>query len=388
MDNKHDQALRLKRELAEELTQNILPYWINNMQDPRGGFYGRIDSGGKVHPESPKGAVLNARILWTFSSAWRLLKKPDYLQMALRAKEEVIGRFVDSEYGGVFWTVDAAGSPLDTKKQTYATAFAIYGLSEHVRATGDKESLDMAVRLYHDIETHCADEAFGGYFEAFGRQWDRLADMRLGEKDLNANKTMNTHLHVLEAYANLYRVWPDAELAERLRTLIRLFGSRIVNPQTGRLRLYFHTDWEPYGDNTSYGHDIEASWLLQEASSVLADKKLLDEVESLVFRMATALRKGAGLPVICHLPSAQWWEYAEAVVGFFNLWQHTRDDSALDDVLSVWDFIKNHLIDLQHGEWWWSVEADGHPSPADDKAGIWKCPYHNGRMCMEIIQRL
>ena len=381
--------IQLRKELKAELIDDILPFWMERMQDSRGGFYGRIDNNNVVHPESPKGAVLNARILWTFSSAWRLLKKPEYLLMAQRAKEEVTSKFIDSDYGGVYWTIDAYGKPCDTKKQTYATAFAIYGLSEYARATGDEESLQCAIRLYRDIETHCADNILGGYFEAFNRQWGRQDDMRLGTQDANACKTMNTHLHILEAYTNLYRVWRNETLAEKIRLLIAIFREKILNSETARLRLFFDADWKPYDDKTSFGHDIEASWLLYESVKVLDDNSLESEMKPLVYRMAFSANSDEDANVeICRLPSAQWWEYAEAVVGYYNVWQLFANHYALGKALCAWDYVKKHLIDSEQGEWYWGVDANGIPLQSEDKAGLWKCPYHNGRMCMELLQRV
>lgn len=254
---------KMKQEMEEELVSNILPFWINRMTDEvNGGFYGRITGREEVKPEAEKGAILNARILWTFSAAYRLLRRPEYLETATRAKRTLIDRFYDNEFGGVYWSLDYKGNPLDTKKQIYALGFAIYGLSEYARATGDDEALAYAIRLFETIEEHSFDPVKNGYCEALTREWGEIADMRLSAKDENERKTMNTHLHILEPYTNLFRIWKDARLEKQLRNLIGLFTERILNIKTGHLELFFNDDWVSKYRIVSYGHDIEASWLI------------------------------------------------------------------------------------------------------------------------------
>ena len=283
----------MRAEMYEELTQDILPFWMNKMVDrENGGFYGRITGTEELMPEAEKGAILNARILWTFSAAYRLLKKEEYLETATRAKRYLIDHFYDKEYGGVYWSLDYKGQPLDTKKQIYALGFAIYGLSEYHRATGDQEALDYAIRLFESIEKHSFDAKKNGYCEALTREWGEIADMRLSDKDENERKTMNTHLHILEPYANLYRTWKDPRLEKQLRNLIHLFIDKILNIKTGHLELFFNDDWVSKYRIISYGHDIEASWLIHEAALVLGDQELLDKVEPLVEYIAAAADEG------------------------------------------------------------------------------------------------
>ena len=391
--------LILRKEVEDELTGDILPYWMNMMRDDdNGGFYGRISGEGLLVPEAEKGAILNARILWTFSSAYRILRREEYLSAACRAKRYVIDCFYDRLYGGVFWSLDYKGRPLDTKKQIYAIAFTIYGLSEFYRATGDKEALDYAVLLFEDIESHSFDSLQDGYLEAFTREWDRIEDMRLSEKDENESKTMNTHLHILEAYTSLYRVWKNERLREQLVRLIGLFTDRIIDPVTGHLQLFFDDDWTVKRKIFSYGHDIETSWLLHEAALVAGDSDVLDKVLPMVRRVALAADEGLcadGSLVYETLvdegvtdSDRHWWVQAENVVGQLNLHQHFGDEVALERAYSGWEFIKAHLIDREGGEWFWSVDSGGRVNRKDDKAGFWKCPYHNGRMCMEVMERL
>lgn len=388
----------LKQEMQEVLTTNILPYWMNRMVDERyGGFYGRVTGTEELMPLTEKGAILNARILWTYSAAYRLLKRTEYLAMATRAKEYIINRFLDKDYGGIYWSLNHKGEPLDTKKQIYAIGFAIYGLSEYHRATGDEEALEVAIRLFEDIEKHSFDPVKNGYCEALTRDWEEIADMRLSKKDANERKTMNTHLHILEPYTNLYRVWKDERLKQQLRNLITLFTDRILDRETCHLQLFFDDDWNSKYRIVSYGHDIEASWLIHEAAMVLGDADLLAKVEPVVKRIAAAAAEGltskGGMIYERNLDTGHldadrhWWVQAETVVGYMNLYQHFGDEDALQKALDCWEFIKSRLIDKEHGEWYWSIRADGTVNREEDKAGFWKCPYHNGRMCMEVIER-
>lgn len=390
----------LASQVRKELTENILPYWMKKMCNPSGGFHGRISGGENLDTEAPVGGIMTARILWTYASAYRVLgaSAPDseaYLNMALRAKRLLIDRFYDTEFGGTYWSLNPDFSPLDTKKQIYAIAFTIYGLAELYRACGDEEALEYAVKLFHDIENHSFDSAGGGYWEAFTREWAPIEDMRLSDKDANESKTMNTHLHVLEAYTCLFRVWKDPLLELRLRGLIEIFEFKILGSD-GHLRLFFDDHWNCGYDIVSYGHDIEASWLMHEAAIVLGDAAVLARVEALVPMIVRAASEGfthdggmiyekEGTKVDA---DRHWWVQAESVVGYFNLWDHFGEQSGLEYALMCWDFIKNHLIDREEGEWFWSLRADGSVNSDDDKAGFWKCPYHNGRMCMEIIERV
>ena len=389
---------QLRNEMRSELENNILPFWMNKMEDnEQGGFYGEITGDDELRPEASKGAILNARILWTFSAAYRLLKKPEYLKTATRAKRYLIDRFYDPEYGGIYWELDYKGNPLDTKKQIYAIGFAIYGLSEYARATSDAEALEYAQRLFEVIEQHSFDPVQNGYLEALTRDWQPIEDMRLSDKDENEKKTMNTHLHILEPYTNLYRIWKDERLERQLRNLIDVFITRILDPQTGHLNLFFEEDWTNKYRIYSYGHDIEASWLIHEAALVLGDKTVLKRIEPLIVRIAQAADEGLnpdGSMIYENFLDKQkidrelhWWVQAENVVGHINLYQHFGDESALDIAVRCWEFIKAKLIDHEQGEWHWSILPDGTVNRKDDKAGFWKCPYHNGRMCMEVIER-
>ena len=417
----------LKQEMQDVLEKNILRFWLDKMQDhENGGFYGRIDGQGVLHPEAEKGAILNARILWSFSAAYRVLGNPEYLEAATRAKDYLIEHFVDKEYGGIYWSVDYKGQPLDTKKQFYAIGFAIYGLSEYARATGDREALDYAIELYECVEEHSFDPQYNGYIEACTREWGEIADMRLSDFDANYPKSQNTHLHIIEPYTNLYRCLREMQAAEScnyvpvlgsvlpigvtvpletlarvegsLRNLIDIFTDKILNPETHHLDLFFEMDWtRGAGHLESYGHDIECSWLMHEAALVLGDQKVLKKVEKIVREVAKASEKGlrtdgsmiheANVDTGHADDDLHWWIQAENVVGWYNIYQYFGDEDALEKVFRCWEYIKTQLIDWEHGEWYWSRHPDGSLNTTDDKAGFWKCPYHNSRMCLEIIER-
>ncbi len=388
----------LKKEMKQCLENNILRYWIDKVTDnEHGGYYGRVDGHDQVHPEAEKGAILNGRILWAFSAAYRVLKNKEYLDAATRAKDYILDHFIDKKYGGVYWSLDCEGKPLDTKKQTYAIGFVIYGLSEYARATGDKPSLDAAIKLYHDIEAHAFDEVYGGYVEALTREWNPIADMRLSDKDENGAKTMNTHLHVIEPYTNLYRVWPSKELCESIHRLLDVFTDKLYNKETHHLDLFFDNEWHGRRNIESYGHDIEATWLLWETALVLGEDDVKAKLGPIVVDLAKAADEGLqpdGSMIYEHWKDTgktdrqrQWWVLCENVIGHVNLYQYFNDKDALTVAKDCWTFIDKHLVDHVNGEWHWAVDDNGKINLEDDKAGFWKCPYHNSRMCLEIIER-
>lgn len=417
----------MKMEMQDVLENNILRFWLDKMQDEEnGGFYGQMTGRGQLIKEADKGAILNARILWSFSAAYRVMGKKEYLEAATRAKEYFISHFIDHEYGGVFWSLDYQGQPKDTKKQFYAIGFAIYGLSEYARATGDHEALDYAIQLYENIEEHALDHVYNGYIEACTREWGVMEDMRLSDLDANYPKSQNTHLHIIEPYTNLYRCMREFQAAQScnyvpaigavlpvaitvpqetfarveasLRNLIHIFTDHILNPATHHLDLFFEMDWtRGAGHLESYGHDIECSWLMHEAALVLGDKDILNKVEPIVREVAKASEKGlnpdgsmiheANLDAGTVDDDLHWWVQAENVVGWMNIYQYFGDEDALQKALHGWEYIKQNLIDKENGEWYWSRHKDGSLNLDDDHAGFWKCPYHNSRMCMEILER-
>lgn len=377
-----------------ELENNILAFWIDKMQDTEhGGFYGQVDGNNILHPEANKGAILNARIMWTFSSAYRILKKKEYLDMAQRAFDYITAYFLDREYGGVYWELDYKGNPVSTKKQTYVQGFMLYGFSEFYRATGNKQALELAKEFFYLIEK-CHDNELGGYLEAYTQDWKPIEDMRLSDKDANEKKTMNTHLHVLEPYTNLCRVWHNEQLKAAQRRLIGIFTERILDKKTNHLNLFFDEEWNVKSTAISYGHDIEASWLLFEAADVLGDMDLLAEIKNISLNIANAASEGleAEGSMIYekdgnHIDGDRhWWVQAESVVGYMYAYKNSKDIAYKEKVARIWNYIRNQIVDQDNGEWYWSRKEDGKINNKDDKAGFWKCPYHNGRMCMEMIE--
>jgi len=389
----------LREELENELKGNILPWWIRHAPDHElGGFHGHINHQNQVMKGKGKGSVLNARILWTFSAAYRMYKLPEYLETARRAYAYIISYFTDKKHGGVYWVLEPDGKVRSSRKQIYAIAFIIYGLVEYHLASGDDQPLKYALGLFRDIEAHAFDREHNGYTEALSREWNALEDMRLSEKDVNESKTMNTHLHILEAYGNLYRVWKDPALERALENLIRLFLEKFVDPERKQLNLFFDEQWKLKSGLVSYGHDIECSWLLHEAAEILGEEQLVKETSSLAIEMARANTNGldqdGGLfyeffPESLELDADKhWWPQAEAMLGYFNAWQESGEQIFLEKSLGSWEFIKAYLIDKNMGEWYWSVNRDRIPQTEKEKAGFWKCPYHNGRACMELIRRI
>lgn len=390
---------QLKEELYNELTCNILPFWANRMADKdRGGYYGQMTGANRLVSDAPKGGILHARILWTFSSAALHLQSDAYLAEARRAADYLLNHFFDEKHGGTYWMLHPDGTPADPKKQIYSQAFFIYALTEYFRASGDEVALAKAKELFQLIEHHSFDTVKNGYLEAYSREWVLLNDLRLSEKDANEKKTMNTHLHILEAYTNLFRVWKDSLLERQLKNLIAIFLQHIIDSVSGHLNLFFDEEWRCKSTIHSFGHDIEASWLLEEAVLVLGDEATLQSVRGVVLKIADAAVEGLNANgalinerdrVTGHLDNrSDWWPQAEAVVGFFNAWQLSGKDDYLIKACNSWQFIKQQLVDAEHGEWHWSVSAEGEKDYVNDKAGFWKCPYHNGRMCLELIERI
>lgn len=376
---------------------DILAYWKNTTDEKHGGFVGRIDEHEQRIEDAEKGAVLNARILWSFSAAYNFTGEQQYLDLSHRCFLFINDKFIDKQFGGVFWSVDYTGKPLQTKKQTYAVSFAIYGLAEYYKASANEQALHMAQAFYYDLEKHTYDVQKGGYLEAFTRDWQSIDDLRLSDKDANERKTMNTHLHVLEGYTNLYRVWPNESLKESISKLIANFTNHIIG-QDGHLGLFFNDDWELKSHIISYGHDIEAAWLIQEAAEAIADEALVEQTKGVALQIASATKEGlasnGGLnyeldKASNHLNAEKhWWVQAEAMVGVLNAWQLSEQPEYFQQFIAVWEFTKAHLIDRKAGEWFWGVDENNNRMQGEDKAGLWKCPYHNSRACLEVLKRL
>ncbi|WP_294962826.1 AGE family epimerase/isomerase [uncultured Flavobacterium sp.] len=387
----------LKSELAAELN-SILKYWSERtVDDQNGGFAGQIDFNDQLIAHAEKGSVLNARILWTFSASYKTTKNENHKKLAARAFEFLSAYFYDTQFGGLFWSINEDKTPKDAKNQIYALAFAIYGLSEYYSISKEEKALEIAKNLYLKIQEHSYDPVNKGYLEAFTRDWKPIEDLRLSIKDANEKKTMNTHLHIIEAYANLYKVWKDEKLLAAIIELLETIEKYFINAETGHLHLFFDENWKEKPDVVSYGHDIEAAWLLQQCAEISGNETLIANYKKYALQMADATKKGldsdGGLwyeydPEKNHLiREKHWWPQAEALIGFYNAYQLTEKEEYLDIVYKNWKFIKKYIIDQQNGEWFWGVYND-YSVMQKDKAGFWKCPYHNSRACLELINRI
>jgi len=383
----------------EKELSSILNYWSKYAIDKHfGGFLGAVDNQNNSIKEAPKGSVLNARILWSFSAGYNFNQNKEYLEIAHKSFSYIKQYFIDEEYGGVYWSVDYAGKPLDTKKQIYALSFTIYGLTEYFKATLDKRALELSISLYQTIEKYSYDDENEGYIEALNRNWQTIDDFRLSEKDVNEKKTMNTHLHILEAYTNLYRFWPYNKLKQQIENLLNVFSNHIIDKHTKHLILFFNENWQTNHNIFSYGHDIEASWLLLEAAEVINNNSLIKKFKKLALDMTIAASEGldarGGMNYEFNLNNnhkineKHWWVQAEAMVGFLNAYQLTNNQLYYHHFLAVWGFTQKHIIDNEKGEWFWGVKEDFSLMDGEDKVGFWKCPYHNSRACIEIIHRL
>jgi mannobiose 2-epimerase len=387
----------LKKEIRKELN-NILDYWEKYAVDhDNGGFYGLVDIDNIPDPHADKGIILNTRILWTFSAAYRFTGKKGYMALADRAYHYLKSFFFDHHYGGVCWEVDCRGNPVNKRKQIYAQAFAIYALTEYFQIKKDPEVIKHALHIFQLIEKHSHDNLRGGYIEAFDEKWGYLEDVRLGVNDQNEKKTMNTHLHVLEAYTNLYKIRKDKLIHDKLAGLINIFVHHIIDKKTYHMNLFFNEQWDLRSSKISFGHDIESAWLLYEAVKTLTDESLLKKISDLSLKITRASAEGldndGGMMNEYDMSGSHldgdkhWWPQAEAMVGFLNGYELSDDDYFYNLFLGSWAFIKKFIIDHKKGEWFWRVNRDGRPS-GEEKAGFWKCPYHNTRACIEAITRL
>jgi mannobiose 2-epimerase len=387
------------KEIKNELKNNILPFWDKAVDNENGGFVGKILNNGEIIKDSPKSAVLNTRILWTYSAIYKKFREKRYLELAKRAYDYLVSAFRDEEKGGIFWLLDYQGKPIDTEKQIYAQAFCIYALSEYYKISHNRDALNWAIELFELIEKNSFDSKYPGYFEASDREWKMMEDVRLSEKDQNEKKTMNTHLHILEAYTNFLRVWKNRILQKQLKQLINIFLDKIIDPKTGHFNLFFDEFWNIKSNRFSYGHDIEGSWLLVEAAELLGDKTLMERVKKASLRLANitleeGVDKDGGIMNDGYINGVidtdkQWWCQTEAMVGALNAFQITGDRKFFDASYNCWNFVKKYIIDPKNGEWFFRVTREGKAYSSEEyKIGPWKGPYHNSRTCLEIMKRL
>lgn len=384
----------LAREAKKELTEHILPFW-NRLEDTEhGGFYGYMDHDLKLDKNAEKGVILHSRILWFYSNCYLVLKDAECLKKAKGCYDFMVKYCVDREYGGVYWSVNADGSPKDDMKHTYCQAFFIYALASYYDASRDESALKLALEMFETVEERCTDAV--AYLEAMSRKWETVENDALSENGLMADKTMNTTLHLLEAYTELYRVSGDERVADRLKFQLRLFLDRIYFKEDARLLVFFNKNLNVIGDIHSYGHDIEATWLMDRACEVLGDERFTEEVSAMnkkiVAHIAEIAYKDGSLLNERDKTEINtwriWWVQAEGVVGFLNAYQKYENAEYMDIARNIWEYIKKEIIDRREGgEWFSQVDENGNPAKFKPTVDPWKCPYHNGRMCLEIIRR-
>lgn len=385
---------KLSQKSDLNFSQVIAPYWKKLIDREFGGYYGYVDFDLDLDKTAPKGVILNSRILWFFSNAYLTYKDPDMLDYAEQAYLFLRDRCLDREFGGVYWMMKHDGGVFDSIKHTYNQAFAIYALSSYYAATGNNEALEIAFEIFQLIEDICTDEK--GYLEAFDREFRPIANEELSENGVLADRTMNTVLHVLEAYTELYRVSEDEIVGEKLRNIIDIVKNHVYDPEKARLEVFFDFNYNSLLDLDSYGHDIEATWLLDRACEVLGDSELLRSVRAMTGPISEQVYQHAyklhSLENECEEGKTDttrvWWVQAEAVVGFLNAYKYTSDEKYLAAAEDIYSYIEDKMVDKREGsEWFWDLDENGEPTSRKPIVEPWKCPYHNGRMCFEIKNR-
>ncbi len=383
--------------VRQHLIKDLIPFWKGLRDDEYGGYYGLLSYDLDLDKKAEKGCILNSRILWFFSSAYTLLKEKSLLDEARHAYEFMTRYCIDKNYGGIYWSMTYDGRVLDSTKHTYNQAFAIYALSAYYEASGDKEALDLAQNLFSLIENKCKDDI--GYKEASNEKFEEAENDKLSENGVIASRTMNTLLHVLEAYTELYRVCGDMQVRKALENILTLFADKVYNKELHRQEVFFDNDYKSLIDLHSYGHDIETSWLVDRTVEVIDEdgslsKKITPITQDLCMKVFETAFDGRSLAYECERgvvnETRVWWVQAETVVGFINAYEKSdcKDVKYLDAARNVLDFIFEYLVDKRNGsEWFWEVNKDGTPVHGQPIVEPWKCPYHNGRMCIEIIKR-
>lgn len=386
---------RIAEAAGDMLAGRLLPFWKALRDQEHGGYYGYVDYDLRVDRTAEKGCILNSRILWFFSQAALTLGDRALLPYARHAYEFLRDRCLDREQGGVYWSVTYDGKPLDDTKHTYNQAFAIYALSAYHRLTGEREALTLARNLFRVIQERCADE--NGYLEAFTRDFHPASNEKLSENGVLAERTMNTLLHVFEGYAGLYQADPRPEVSQAMERILAIYQEKIYNPALGRQEVFFDRDYHSLIDLTSYGHDIESSWLMDWGCGLLKDPALAEKIAAVNSHLADRVLEiafdGRSLANECERGAVDghrvWWVQAEAVLGFVNAWEkHPERVEYRAAVQGLWRFIAERLADPRPGgEWFWRLDENGMPDQEKPVVEPWKCPYHNGRMCLELIRR-
>lgn len=382
-------------EMKEELTNKILNYWVKLIDKENGGCYGFVDYELNLNKEADKGGILNSRILWFGSATYCLNRDEKALKLANHAFEFLKDKLIDKEYKGIYWMVNYKGEPCDTRKHTYNQAFAIYGLAQYYKATGNKEALELAIELYNLLEEKCKDEY--GYLEEFTIDWKQKDNEMLSENGIMTEKTMNTHLHVMEAYTVLYEVWKNEGLRDQLKYLLDIAHNKIYDKEGKFLKVFFDRQWNSLIDLKSFGHDIEATWLIDRAADVLGDADIIaesygytSEIAEKIYNVAYESNSLLNESEDGSIDTTRiWWVQAETVIGFYNAYEKTKDLKYKAASEKVWGYIKEHIIDKrENSEWYSAVDKNGEAIIGKPIVEPWKCPYHNGRMCIEIIGRI
>lgn len=385
-----------REEFADHLLNDLIPFWNKMVDKEEGGFYGSCDAEGNIDKNADKGVILMSRILWFYSNAYIVTKNREFLDMARHQYGYIEECCYDHDFGGVFWSTTYDGKPADTIKHTYNQAFAIYATSTYFMASGDTNALDLAYELFDDIEEHCCDE--NGYLEAFDRRFVEIDNEKLSEHGVEAKRTTNTLLHVLEAYTVLYQVDQDIRVKRRLEEILSIFKSKIYNESNKHNDAFFDVDYNPLIDLQSYGHDVECSWLMARALEAIGDEAVCKWVEEIELAEVEQTYKDAYDEENGCLYNERinhdidkkrvWWVQAEAIVAFYNAYQKTKDEKYLKASEAIWEFVKEKIIDKNSGEWWEDTSADNKVDNTQMMVHPWKGPYHHGRMCMEMMQRM
>ena len=384
---------KYKDEIEHHLVYDIAPFWKKLRDDEYGGYYGFVDYELNLDEKASKGCILNSRITWFFSNAYDVTGDDSLLAEARHGYEFLRDKFVDKENGGVFWSLKYDGTPEDTTKHAYNQAFAIYALSSYYGVSHDSEALNLAYELYDIIEEKCRDE--GGYLEAFKIDFSPESNEKLSENGVMADRTMNTLLHVYEGYTELYRVGHNEKVADRLREMLDIFAGKIYNPELHRQEVFFDHEYRTLIDLISYGHDIESSWLIDRGVEVLSDPEYVKSITPITSDLSDNILKvaydGHSVANECEKgkvdPKRVWWVQAESVLGFLNAYKKEPERADyLEAAEHVWEFIRDHVIDPRSREWYMHVDPEGAPETDKPIVDPWKCPYHNGRMCIEVMK--
>jgi len=391
-------VMEFKNRVQKELDEDIVPFWSQRAIDPKGGFIGRMNNDGVIDEKAPKGLILNTRILWTFSSLYVFEKKQEHLALAKRAYDYVMEYFWDKDNGGMYLLLDWTGKPIDNQKLVYGQGFGIYSLSEYYRASGDKDAIAKAMELFGLLEKFVWDKQYKGYFEKYDRDWTKSKTQQLSSGDMAAPKSMNTSLHMLEGIANLYDVNKDELVGQRVGEMLDIFADYILHPYGTYCQLFFDENWYPKSQMISFGHDIETAWLAQRDAEIFGKPKTIKKLKRMALKLAESTYKNgldnnksmfyeANLNGVSN-SGKDWWVQAEAVVGYLNAYQLTGEQKYFDVAQNIWQFIEDYVVDKKGGEWFWTIDAKGNVDKSKPKVSEWKCPYHNSRACIEIIQRL